>query len=216
MRPANITRWRAYSLKNVSFLESGLEIAIKMESSYYMCFQGLEKFEEQKMQLSSCLICRIRYMPEQQSKKHVCVFGCAFSVEHTPRPCRGVHFVSLLSLRVLTCFFFFSFLPQHCLDCQSQLSNTSPSERQAEFTLSQSAPRCVCMCRCVLTCARVLARGGGWWSSIHSNCQPSLSQIPHMSCYLSEKDGRQPPRFPTTLHPEVNFIREELQMCCSE
>lgn len=107
MRPANITRWRAYSLKNVSFLEPGLEIAIKMESSYYMCFQGLEKFEEQKMQLSSCLICRIRYMPEQQSKKHVCVFGCAFSVEHTPRPCRGVHFVSLLSLRVLTCFFFF-------------------------------------------------------------------------------------------------------------
>lgn len=58
------------------------------------------------MQLSSCLICRIRCMPEQQSKKHVCVFGCVFSVEHTPRPCQGVHFVSLLSLRVLMCFFF--------------------------------------------------------------------------------------------------------------
>lgn len=48
-----------------------------------------------------------------------------------------------------------AFLPRHCLDCQSQLSNTSPYERQAEFTHSQSTPRCVRMCWRVLACLRV-------------------------------------------------------------
>lgn len=149
MRPANITRWRAYSLKNVSFLESGLEIAIKMESSYYMCFQGLEKFEEQKMQLSSCLICRIRYMPEQQSKKHVCVFGCAFSVEHTPRPCRGVHFVSLLSLRVLTCFFFFrSFLSTVWTVSHSCQTHPRLNGRRSSHSLNQPPVACACVDVC--------------------------------------------------------------------
>lgn len=216
MRPANITRWRAYSLKKC------LLFRIRTWNCYKNGVFLLHVFprtgEVWGTENATFLLLDLSYQIHAwatEQKACVCFWMCVFSRAHT-EAVSGCAFRVSSEPSGVDVFLFFSFLPQHCLDCQSQLSNTSPSERQAEFTLSQSAPRCVRMCRCVLTCARVLARGGGWWSSIHSNCQPSLSQIPHMSCYLSEKDGRQPPRFPTTLHPEVNFIREELQMCCSE
>lgn len=158
MRPASITCWKEYSLKNVSFLESGLEIAIKMESSFYKDWKSLRNrkcnFPLAWFVVSdACLSNRAKSM---------CVFLDVCFQSSTHRGCGGVCISCLFWAFGCWCVSFFSFLPRHCLDCQSQLSNTSPSERQAEFTLSQSAPRCVRMCRCVLTCARALACGGGW------------------------------------------------------
>lgn len=159
MRPANITCWRPYSLKNVSFLESGLEIAIKMESSYYMCVsKDWRSLRNRKCNFplawfvvsDTCLSNRAKSM---------CVF---LDVRFQSSTHRGRVGVCISCLFGCWCVSFF-FVPSSAL---FGLSVTAvkhiPSERQAEFTLSQSAPRCVRMCRCVLTCARVLARGGGW------------------------------------------------------
>lgn len=76
--------------------------------------------------------------------------------------------------------------PQRCLDCQSHLSDPSPYERQAGFTLSPSTFPCYgCMCWCVyvLTCVNVCfcvtMSGGtgrvGGPCPIYNNCQLSVT-----------------------------------------
>lgn len=149
MRPANITCWRAYSLKNVSFLESGLEIAIKMESSHYMCVsKDWRSLRNRKCNFplawfvvsDTCLSNRAKSM---------CVFLDVRFQSSTHRGRVEVCISCLFWAFGCWCVSFFSFLPQHCLDCQSQLSNTSRlNGRRSSHSLNQPPVACACVDVC--------------------------------------------------------------------
>lgn len=149
---------------------------------------------------------------------YLCIHVCVFSVWHTQhwghvRLC----ILCLFWAFGCWCVFYLFFPPQHCLDCQSQLSNTSPSERQAEFTLFSISPP---LCAHVSMCVSAHSRASMWrWVGdplFIATAIPLCHQylICHATCQRRMGDNR--PVSPTVLHPEVNFILVELQMCATE
>lgn len=153
----------------------------------------------------------------------MCFYTCAFmyvcfqSGTHNTEAMSGCVFCASSEPSGVDVFFIYFFPPQHCLDCQSQLSNTSPSERQAEFTLFSISPP---LCAHVSMCVSAHSRASMWrWVGdplFIATAIPLCHQylICHATCQRRMGDNR--PVSPTVLHPEVNFILVELQMCASE